>query len=111
MASTTEERAYIVLNGEVIVVVAPSKRILCEETFKHFTELRWAKQRTSPDFSLASVVSDILTKLSLPHELIPIGEGNLSSMQLWEDAHASMPATTKNPLASKRTGDEELPID
>lgn len=107
-----DTKACIVLNGEVLVLVAPSKRLLCEETFKHFTELRWAGQSaTSPDFSLEKEAGSILKKLSIPHEVISIGEGNFSSMQLWEKTRASMPSPTAKPSDPEENSDGELPID
>lgn len=98
-----EEKSVLCLNDEVLVVVSPAKKLLCEETFKHFTELRWHEQSASADFSLAKEVDSILTRLTVPHEVIPINKGSMSHMQLWDSSAA--PAAK----ASRKAADLPIP--
>lgn len=86
------EKAYIVLNNELIVIVDRAKALLCEETFKHFTELRWAEKCPKGELSLTTEVKTILTKLSVRHEVISVCDGNsLRCMQLWPDQNTVAP--------------------
>lgn len=90
------EKAYFVLNGEILVIVDKEKAVLCEEVFKHFTEVRWASKCPTGELSFAKDAGTLLNRLYIPHEIIPVESGALRCMQLWpsaNDASGGAPAT------------------